>query len=203
MSGESSRGVGFRGDPLSGHEREDERRATEEQAARWAQVLTPHVIAQLPPPPALGEATPGGWRAGDGALTPQASATPSAAGIEDGEGAGEAKSAERIVVNVQTSDSGELSLVVERTDAGVRVVVGVGDAQAMSQMLPEREALLRQLVGSGLSVDSIQIVRQSEVGTVLAPPRLVGRIRSSGASEQVSKEEERRRRGSRKLNLIG
>ena len=204
MNGESSRGVGFRGDPLAGREREDEQRATEEQAARFAQALTPHVIAQLPPVPVLGEsATPGGWRAGDGVLTPQALATSGASGAGAGEGTSDAKPAERMVVNVQTSDLGELSLIVERTDAGLRVVVGVGDAQVMGQMLPEREALMRQLVGSGLSVDSIQIVPQSEVGTVLAPPKLVGRIRTSGASEQVSKEEERRRRGSRKLNLIG
>jgi hypothetical protein len=205
MSGETSKGVGLRGDRLSGREREEAERATEEQAARWAQVLTPHVIAQLPPVPACGGSTPGGWRAGDGVLTPQTAATTTAPGLEGGEGSQEAKPAERIVVNVQTSDLGELSLVVERTDSGVRVVVGVGDARQIEQMLPEREALLRQLVGSGLSVDSIQIVRQSEVGTVLAPPRVVGRIRTSSASEKVSKEEEEklRRRGSRKLNLIG
>jgi len=108
------------------------------------------------------------------------------------------------VVNVKSSDLGDLSLIVERTASGVRVVVGVGDSQAIGQMLPEREALLRQLVGSGLRVESIQIVRQSEVGTVLAPQRLVGRLRSSDVSERVSKEEEKlRRRGSRKLNLIG
>jgi hypothetical protein len=204
MSGETSRGVGFRGDPLAGREREDEQRATEEQAARFAQVLTPHVIAQLPPVSLLGSSpTPGGWRAGDGVLTPEASLASSAAGLGGGDGTSEAKPAERMVVNVQTSDLGELSLIVERTDAGLRVVVGVGDARAMGQMLPEREALMRQLVNSGLSVDSIQIVAQSEVGTVLAPPKFVGRIRNSGASEQVSKEDERRRRGSRKLNLIG
>ena len=203
MSGETSRGVGFRGDPRAGREREDAERATEDQAARWAQALTPHVIAQLPPAPVLGEATPGGWRAGDGVLTPEAQLTASAASAEGGEGTGEAKPVERVVVNVQTSDLGELSLIVERTEAGVRVVVGVGDAHALGQMLPEREALMRQLVGSGLDVDSIQIVSQSEVGTVLAPRRFVGRIRNSDAQAQASKDEERRRRGSRKLNLIG
>lgn len=204
MSGESSRGVGGRSDPLSGRERNDEERATEEQAARWAQILTPHVIAQLPPLAPPSEATPGGWRAGDGVLTPEASQSATQVSLTGGDETSEAKPAERIVVNVQTSDLGELSLVVERTESGVRVVVGVGDAQTMGQMLPEREALMRQLVGTGLNVASIQIVRQSEVGTVLAPPRLVGRIRASGASAQASKEEEKlRRRGSRKLNLIG
>ena len=204
MSGETSRGVGFRGDPRAGREREDAERATEDQAARWAQALTPHVIAQLPPAPVLGEAaTPGGWRAGDGVLTPEAQLAASNAGVEGAEGTADAKPTERVVVNVQTSDLGELSLIVERTEAGVRVVVGVGDAHALGQMLPEREALMRQLVGSGLDVDSIQIVSQSEVGTVLAPRRFVGRIRNSDAQAQASKDEERRRRGSRKLNLIG
>jgi hypothetical protein len=83
-------------------------------------------------------------------------------------------------------------------------VIGVGDAQTIGQMMPEREALARALVGSGLNVESIQIVRQSEVGTVLAPPRFVGRIRASVTADEASKEDEkRRRRGSRKLNLIG
>ncbi|HWA76085.1 MAG TPA: hypothetical protein VG937_27290 [Polyangiaceae bacterium] len=204
MSGESSRGVGGSRDPLSGRERQEEERATEEQAARWAQILTPHVIAQLPPLSLPSEVTPGGWRAGDGVLTPEASQTATPANLSGSDESSDTKPAERIVVNVQTSDLGELSLVVERTASGVRVVVGVGDAQTIGQMLPEREALMRQLVGTGLNVDSIQIVPQSEVGTVLAPPRFVGRIRTSSASTQVSKEEERlRRRGSRKLNLVG
>jgi hypothetical protein len=185
--------------------REEERRATEEQAARWAQVLTPYVIAQLPPPILdAAELPPGGWRTGDGVLTQPTATTAGANLLTGGEGTASAKPAERMVVNVQTSDLGELSLVVERTASGVRVLIGVGDAQTIGQMLPEREALARQLVGSGLNVESIQIVRQSEVGTLLAPPRLVGRLRASATADEASKEEQKsRRRGSRKLNLIG
>lgn len=205
MSGESSRGVGARADALAARAREEERRATEEQAARWAQVLTPHVIAHLPPPVLASAApTPGGWRKSDGALTLPTPGAAVAGGAAGGDGTAAAKPSERLVVNVQTSDLGELSLVVDRTATGVRVVIGVGDAQTIGQMLPEREALARQLIGSGLNVESIQIVRQSEVGTLLAPARLVGRLRASATADEASKEEEKsRRRGSRKLNLIG
>jgi hypothetical protein len=209
----SSQGVASRGDPLVEHARELEERKTEEQAERWAQALTTHVAAQWPLP-----VMPDAWRASDSAVTLAGAQTPAPAGNPAGPSSSAAASSGnavgssgnasnddgRVILHVKTADLGELSLVLDRTQAGVRVVIGVENSVALGEMLPEREALSRQLASSGVNVESIQIVRQSAVGTVLAPQRNVARAALSATPEEPREEEQKaRRRGSRKLNLVG
>ncbi len=203
MKGDTSHGISSRRDLLDGRAREIELRDTEEQAARWAQALAPHFVAQLPPPP--GEAsTPGGWRASDTALTLPAQGAAASAVAPTGPSEASNDEPQRIVLNVQTRDLGELSLVLDRTNGAVRVVIGVHDAASIERMLPERDALVRQLQGSGLTVQSIQIVAQNELGTVLAPSGPVGRPRAFVEPDRLPDDKEKtRRRTSRKLNLIG
>ncbi|MGC4092255.1 MAG: flagellar hook-length control protein FliK [Polyangiaceae bacterium] len=201
---ESSQGVGNRRDPLLGREREIEERDTRELAERFAQALAPHVVVQQQPLLPLAD-PPGGWRASDGGLTQPATAgaeqssaiAPSTGDAED--------DSQRIVLNVETRDLGKVSLILDKRQDGVRVVIGVPDTSAVERLLPEREALARQLQVTGLAVQSIQFVRQSEVGTVLAPSPSVGRPRFFGNQRQPTApaEDKSRRRGSRKLNLIG
>jgi len=201
-------GVGVRVDRTDAQAREIEARASEEHAERFARALAPHVAAQYRLPT---EATPGGWRGSDGPLTPQGGSAPGAVpppsvtNVTSSE-TGTAES-ERLVISVNSADLGDLSLVLDRSKGGVRVVIGIADSRSAEAMLPERAALLRQLEHAGLRVESLQIVRQSDVGTVLAPSRTIGGPRGPGQRprEEVEREEREsaRRRGSRKLNVVG
>lgn len=201
---ETSQGIGTLRDPVLDRAREIEERDREELAKRFAQALAPQIISQLPPPPKSGADTPGGWRTGDGALTQAGPSDATHEAALASEGSAEADPNQRVVLSVETRDLGQVSLVLDRSEGAVRVVIGLEDTSAIERMLPEREALARQLQGSGLTVQSIQFVRQSEVGTVLAPSAPVGRARAFVTQRQPAAEDEKvRRRGSRKLNLIG
>lgn len=202
---DTSHGIGNLRDPLLERGREIEERDREELAKRFAHALAPQIISQLPPPPPPGGGEPtGGWRASDGGLTPSAAREAAQQAALGPEGDAEPSANQRIVLRVQTRDLGEVSLILDRSEGAVRVVIGVADASTIERMLPERDALTRQLQGSGLTVQSIQFVRESEVGTVLAQPNPVGRARAFASQRQPAPEDEKaRRRGSRKLNLIG
>lgn len=202
MNHSGSSGVGAPGESLSRSERDSVDRAVEENAERFARALLPHVAPQAPP---RASGPTGGWRGGDGVLTQgRAAQAPHAAhGAQAQDGTDE--SAERVVVRVQSADLGELSLVLDRSAAGVRVRIGVADARAAELMAPERDALMARLVGNGVRVQSVQIIGQRELGTLLAPPRTVGSPRAFGSRERVESESDSKtpRRGSRKLDVIG
>jgi hypothetical protein len=74
-----------------------------------------------------------------------------------------------LALSVDAGELGELSLVVDRTKAGIRVTIGVSDASALQAVGPERAALERALSATGLSIDSVRVVAQNAGGTVLAP----------------------------------
>lgn len=190
---------------LEGRAREIEEREIEENAERFARALLPYFGTQAAPPVAA-EPPTGGWRPSASVMTvPSAGSGSSAVAGSAGQAADAAE--QRVVMSVQAGDLGELSLVLDRTATGVRVIIGVADERAAATMAPEREALIRQLLHSGLRVESVQIIGQREVGTVLAPPRTIGTPRGPGSRELRERaeegENEARRRGSRKLNLIG
>jgi hypothetical protein len=63
---------------------------------------------------------------------------------------------------------------------------------------------MQALQDRGITVDSVNVVRVSNFGTVLAPTRSNATQRSREATEAESKDDEQaRRRLARKLNLIG
>jgi hypothetical protein len=199
MSGKASGGIASPGDVGVTEGRELAERKTEEQAARWAQALLPHLGPQSLPLP-----MPEGWRPSDGVLTrPGAEAASGSAGVMGPTPESDA-SGERVHMSVKTPELGELSVILERSADGVRVVIGVADASKLAQIAGERAALLHQLEQSGVNVQRIDVVSQGEVGTVLAQHKFVGRLRASGVADKASEEEaKQRRRGSRKLNFTG
>lgn len=202
MSGQGSSGIGPRSELTDGHARDTVERAVEENAERFAQALLPYVAPQTAPTPAV---LPGPWRGSDGVLTPPGAellASSNAASEALGQ-SGDA-SGERVVVSVKSAELGDLSLVLDRSESGVRVVIGVTDARAAALMAPEREALLERLIGQGVRVTSVQIVGQRELGTLLAPRRSIGGARVPGPHEPSGSDGATvRRRGSRKLDVIG
>jgi hypothetical protein len=193
------------------HERADDEKTTLEQAERWATL----VGAQLPllalnVSKARVEPEAGAWHSGAGDLTPTtaggltesgAASDPAAVGAEASE-VGE----NRLIVRVDGGDLGEVALLVDRHAGAIRVTISAADAGAEAALGLERAALTRALQSHGIAVESVNVVRANDFGTVLAPPRSSAsqRTRVTPASEAESKDDEQtRRRLARKLNLIG
>lgn len=197
----------------SASERSEDERATPKRLEEWAAALAQSVAAQIQPDWRSLAAPPAGWRTRDKALTPGAdestragvsgSATPAAAASGDAEQAGDGGQGARLSLTVDAGDLGELSLVVDRTKTGVRVIIGVADAGAIAAVGPERAALERALSATGLSIDSVKVVAQMSTGTVLAPTPKVRTARNAEQADNADEANLNRKRTPRKLSLIG
>lgn len=133
------------------------------------------------------------WRGGVGSLTHDEPLAPLAAGAEASGTDGES-----MVFSLRAGDLGELKCQLERTDAGVRVIIGADGRNALTAASAERGALESALKAAGLTVRSVVVVPLSKFGTVLA--------RGGGAENgrlvrhpHAGSREERNRR----LKLIG
>ncbi|HET9958233.1 MAG TPA: hypothetical protein VFQ61_27250 [Polyangiaceae bacterium] len=220
MSQAGSMGGSGRIPEHAGFARESEAKANQQQAERWAQVLLPYV-AQVLPPAAPETTAPAGspttWRVGDGALTLARGVPLTAGSVTDPtQHDSPDDSLNRVHVTVRTPEMGDLSLVLERGEAGLRVVIGVENSNLGQQLLPEQRALVQSLVGSGVKLQSLSIVNQSELGTVLAQTANAtrgarpGNIRGGAAQAAFTDSDgearsgtEKARRRSRKLDFIG
>lgn len=193
------------------HERADDEKTTLEQAERWASLLGAQLSAlasNVSKPSAELEA--GAWHSGAGDLTPGSAGRLTESGAANGPSAaaGEAANGDenRMIVRVDGGDLGEIALLVDRNAGAIRVTISAADAGAEAALGLERAALTRALQSHGIAVDSVNVVRANNFGTVLAPPRssATQRTREGSASEAESKDDEQtRRRLARKLNLIG
>jgi len=195
------------------HDRAEDEKTTLEQAERWATLvgarlsaLAPQLIAQSQP------AEAGAWHPGAGDLTPATGnrLTESAAASGPLGIGGEAADADenRMIVRVDGGDLGEIALLVDRRAGAIRVTISAADAGAEAALGAERAALTRALASQGIAVDSVNVVRANNFGTVLAPtrPSAMQRTRETQASvtDAESKDDpQTRRRLARKLNLIG
>lgn len=210
MSDGFATGLGSGAGPYA-HERADDEKTTLEQAERWATLVGAQLSAlALNVSKAGAEAEAGAWHPGAGDLTPAtaggltesgAATGPTAAGAEGGDA-----DENRMIVRVDGGDLGEIALLVDRNAGAIRVTISAADAGAEAALGLERASLTRALQSHGIAVDSVNIVRANNFGTVLAPPRssATQRTRETPASEAQSKDDEQtRRRLARKLNLIG
>ncbi|MEO8905652.1 MAG: flagellar hook-length control protein FliK [Polyangiaceae bacterium] len=191
------------------HERADDEKTTLDQAQRWASLLGAQLAAT-----AVKTLTPAGsdtttaWHSGAGDLTPsnalQGSSTGAVGGATVGEGGTADPSENRMIVRVDGGDLGEVALVVDRKDGAIRVTISAADAGAEAALGLERAGLMAALQSHGITVDSVNVVRANNFGTVLAPTRSNAAPRTREATEAESKDDEHaRRRLARKLNLIG
>ena len=188
------------------HERADDEKTTRDQAERWASLLGQQ-LASLAPKTIASEPT-SDWHSGDGDLTPGTGsrlADPGAgAGLVSGAGEAADASQNRLIIRVDGGDLGEVALVVDRKEGAIRVTISAADAGAEAALGLERAGLMRALHNQGIAVDSVNIVRASNFGTVLAPLGSKTTQRNREASEAESTDDEHaRRRLARKLNLIG
>ena len=191
-------------------ERADDEKTTLDQAERWASLLGAQLAATAVkiPAPSVSE-PPSGWHSGAGDMTPAngASGVPSGAAAGSASGNGEAAdpSENRMIVRVDGGDLGEVALLVDRKDGAIRVTISAADAGAEAALGLERAGLMAALQSHGITVDSVNVVRANNFGTVLAPTRSNATPTSAReATEAESKDDEQvRRRLARKLNLVG
>jgi len=188
------------------HERADDEKTTLEQAERWATLVGAQLSAITPKAPSP-EPT-AAWHPGAGDLTP-ATGNPLTSGAAAvgpvANGAETADASEnRMIVRVDGGDLGEVALVVDRKAGAIRVTISASDAGAEAALGLERAGLIRALQSQGITVDSVNVVRANNFGTVPAPTRSTATQRTREAALAQSKDDEQaRRRLARKLNLIG
>ena len=198
----SGKGVGS-----AGHERADDEKLTREQAERWASFVSAQVnAARQTPKPSVKEPT-NEQRADAGDLTPGgAKGMPApgvAKGVASGTGEGSASDENRMVVRVDGGDLGEVALTVDRKDGALRVTISAADAAAEAVLGVERIALMQALQSHGITVDSVNVVRVGNSGTVPAQrSSATQRARESAEADSTDGDRERRKQ-SRKLNIIG
>jgi hypothetical protein len=122
-----------------------------------------------------------------------------------GEESSESPEQTRMIVRVQAGELGELAFSVDRTNSGLRVLIGVESTAARTALAPERATLIEVLRANGMAVDSVSVVAISEVGTVLAPVRSgVAQVARTAVAPTSSEDvEQQRKRNPRKLNLTG
>lgn len=202
-------GGGARAGGLGGATRALERdeqprqRAGEAAAELWLALSQRAVSAQHLPLelPASGQSeTPSAWRASAGDLTPGA-----AAAIDTDGAPAEPAAAERLTLRVDGGELGELSIVLDRKQGGLSVVIGLENERFLSSVLPDARALRMALEGAGLNVHSLSVVPTSEVGTVLAQRRLSPPGPKQAAEQTGSPQdpEPAQKRQHKRLTLIG
>jgi flagellar hook-length control protein FliK len=110
----------------------------------------------------------------------------------------------RLTLTISTEALGEVAIVIDRAEGGVRVVLGVGAQTAEAALLPEKMALTRALTAVGLTVHSVNIVRQTGLGTVPAEPQLA-RSSSGDSKAKVAHftEAARARKRSKGIDVLG
>ncbi|MEI9936946.1 MAG: flagellar hook-length control protein FliK [Pseudomonadota bacterium] len=205
MSDGFATGLGTGAAPFA-HERADDEKTTLEQAERWATLVGAQLSTLAPKVRAPEEA--GAWHPGAGDLTPATGNRLTESGATNGPAAAGEEASDtnenRMIVRVDGGDLGEVALLVDRKAGAIRVTISAADAGAEAALGLERASLMRALQSHGITVDSVNVVRSNNFGTVLAPIRSSATQRTPEANEAEAKDDEQtRRRLARKLNLIG
>ena len=174
----------------------------EQAAALWvalAQQVTGVQPPSLPAAPPNGSPPPSAWHPSAGDMTPARGAEPTAAGVPL-----QPKPAERMTLRVDGGALGELEVTLDRQEGGMRVVIGMENRHLVGAVLPDTAALRAALENVGITVQSLNVVPKSEVGTVLAQRR--GSPSGQEADAQPSADQQpetAKKRTYKRLTLIG
>jgi Flagellar hook-length control protein FliK len=185
-------------------EESNRERDGEAAAALWAaltaQLAAAERLPSLPAEPSA-KAAPSAWHPSAGDLTPgmaQSGVTAEAAPAP--------AAPERLVLRVDGGTLGELEVTLERKDGAMNVVIGMENKQLVGSVLPDAHALRSALEAAGISVQSLNVVPASEVGTVLAQRRLNHSGQKPAADNKEAADqhpEADRKRAHKRLTLIG
>lgn len=194
---------------------QDEANRDRRELEHWASAIAGCLQPAVPVRPAslgLGgeqsQQVPAGWRPSVEALTPglegadggmraSARGAPSSASVAD--------DAQRIQVRVKTEEFGEIAVVVERVEAGLRVLLGAIDPKAVAALKRDCQAVRLALESDGQSIGSLEIVRMNGLGTDLAQSKLApsNRARSSQESAESASNLGHRKKKSKRLDVTG
>jgi len=184
--------------PAAAREDEARERASEQATALWL-ALAQRVAGAQPLP--VGELEPpSAWRGSAGVLTPGAPA-PGATGV----GGEAAEAVERMTLRVDGGSLGELEVTLDRENGALRVIIGLENERFVNAVKPDAHTLRSALENAGLRVQSLNVVRASEVGTVLAERRSSGSVNRAAQDAEASDTESRGTdpRYRKRLTLIG
>lgn len=110
------------------------------------------------------------WQRSVGGLTPVEPPTAAAVSTE-----ASGAPSDTLVFTLRAGDLGVLKCMVDRTESGVRVLIGADSRNALTAAGAERGALEAALRAAGLPVNSVAVVPLARFGTALA--------RGGGASD--------------------
>jgi hypothetical protein len=113
----------------------------------------------------------------------------------------------RLVAHLEAGDLGRIRLVIERTDQGLKVSLGVENAVLAALAMSQRSLLEQSLRASGLLVASVVVTHAGDDGPVLAQTPVAHRPGAIDVTDEGSPAEGARRgragRSSKKLNVTG
>jgi hypothetical protein len=198
----------------------------EDRARRLADLVLPELFAVLLPrtrpdaafqmastlvPSKRYEATRAaeGWRTAVGDLTAstfgdRAAAARSGATL----GASPAGGIEgKLVTQLEAGDLGRIRLIIERTDQGLKVSLGVENAVLAALASSQRSMLEQSLRAAGLQVAAVLVTHAGEGGTVLAQTPVAPRPGAIDITDEGSPSEGTHRgragRSNKRLNVTG
>ncbi|MDF3070476.1 MAG: Flagellar hook-length control protein FliK [Polyangiaceae bacterium] len=172
---------------------------SEQAAALWVALAEQVQGAQKLPALETVSEPPSAWRSSAGDMTPAPAAAPASGGAPV-----DAKPPERMTLRVDGGALGELEVTLDRQEGGMRVVIGMENKQLVGSILPDAASLRSALERAGINVQSLNVVTQSEVGTVLAQRRLSSSGQDADAAKRAEQDPEKAQtRTSKRLTLIG
>lgn len=173
--------------------------AQDETRAAWIQALTTQLrgaFYQLPKAESEVAEASRGWRSPVGQLSPSEAMF--------GDGSEETRALSSLRLDLAGGEHGDLSVLIQRGNAGMRVVFEVQSQTALEWLDAERQLLLETLRAQGLRVAGVEVCFGS--GTALAPPEPRGSsltARIAEASRRFVAEEPEKRKSDRRVNVVG
>ena len=189
---------------------------TKSDLEKWAELIAVNA-AQIqnvtPIVPGMAD-TPEAWRTDVEALTPSTGQSEASllakeiAGFSAGGTFASSNESElnRIQVRLNAGDLGELSLVIERSVAGLSVRIGAEDSGVLAAIARNGDSLTQALTSIGQTVRSLTFVAMDGVGINLAPSRMIpsnktGFKETDGNHDRTDKQQARRK--TRRLDVRG
>jgi hypothetical protein len=113
----------------------------------------------------------------------------------------------RLVTELDAGDLGHIRLIVERTDQGLKVSLGVENAALAALAMSQRSMLEQSLRASGLQVAAVLVTHSGEDGTLLAQTPVAHRPGAIDVTDEGSSTEGTPRgragRNAKRLNVTG
>jgi len=113
----------------------------------------------------------------------------------------------KLVTELAAGDLGRIRLVIERTDQGLKVSLGVENAVLAALATSQRSMLEQSLRAAGLQVAAVLVTHSGEDGTVLAQPPIANRPGAIDVTDEGSPADGKTRgragRSTKRLNVTG